>query len=191
MATPARPSDTRTGRGRDAIRGLAATLLLAALALPLAGCQMPQAEAVTGRHAPDYAAVDLEGRKVNLADLRGQVVVLNIWATWCYPCRKEMPALEEMHRELERNGLVVLAVSVDAASASGEIRDFLTELGLTLPVLHDSRATVSRTFSTRGVPETFLIGADGVLRHHWIGRIDPRSESVRGPVMAALRDMHS
>jgi cytochrome c biogenesis protein CcmG, thiol:disulfide interchange protein DsbE len=165
--------------------------LLAGLTLLLTGCEMPPPVAAMGMPVPEYAAVALDGEEISLRQLRGQVVLLNIWATWCYPCRKEMPELEAMHRELEGNGLVVVAVSVDAAGANREIREFLDELGLTMQVLHDSRSDISRTFSTRGVPETFLIGADGVLRHHWIGRIDARSESVRGPVMAALREMHS
>jgi peroxiredoxin len=147
--------------------------------------------ATTGERVPQYAAADLDGHKVSLQDMRGEVVLLNIWATWCFPCRREMPGLEELHRELKASGLNVVAVSVDGAGATGEIREFLDELGLTMQVLHDSRADVSRVFATRGVPETFLIGADGVLRHHWIGRIDARSHSFREPVLAALRDLHS
>jgi peroxiredoxin len=158
--------------------------------LLLGACQAPDVVTV-GKLVPDYGAVDLDGTPVRLAELRGEVVLLNVWATWCYPCRREMPGLEELHRELEPSGLNVIAVSVDAAGAAGDIREFLDELGLTMAVLHDSRADVSRAFSTMGVPETFLIGADGTLLHHWRGRIDAHSESVRGPVRAALAAMHS
>jgi peroxiredoxin len=166
-----------------------ALLLLAAGTLLLGACRAPEVVTV-GSRVPDYAARDLDGAPVRLAELRGEVVLLNVWATWCYPCRREMPGLEELHRELEGAGLRVIAVSVDAAGAAGEIRDFLDELGLTMAILHDSRGDVSRTFSTMGVPETFLIGADGTLLHHWRGRIDARSESVRGPVREALSRMH-
>lgn len=166
-------------------------LALAAAALLAPGCTAPPAVAATGQRVPDYAAVNLAGQQVSLRELRGEVVLLNIWATWCFPCRREMPGLEEMHRELREHGLNVVAVSVDAAGAVGEIREFLDELDLTMQVLHDSRSDISRVFATRGVPETFLIGADGVLRHHWIGRIDARAESFRAPVLAALRDLHS
>jgi peroxiredoxin len=166
-------------------------LIVFAMAALLAGCNVTPEFAVQGQRVPQYAAADLGGREVRLQDLHGEVVLLNIWATWCYPCRREMPGLEELHRELSASGLNVVAVSVDAAGAAGEIREFLDELGLTMQVLHDSRSEISRVFATRGVPETFLIGADGVLRHHWIGRIDARSEAVRGPVLAALRDLHS
>jgi cytochrome c biogenesis protein CcmG, thiol:disulfide interchange protein DsbE len=166
------------------------TAALAATVL-LSGCIDAPETATKGERVPHYAAADLDGRQVSLKELKGEVVLLNIWATWCYPCRREMPELEELHRELKASGLNVVAVSVDAPGAAGEIREFLDELGLTMQVLHDSKADVSKVFSTRGVPETFLIGADGVLRHHWIGRINARSPSVRDPVLAALRDLHS
>jgi peroxiredoxin len=158
------------------------------VALPLGACTAPDPLVVGGR-VPDYAAADLDGNEVRLRDLRGQVVLLNIWATWCYPCRREMPGLEELHRELGGRGLTVVAASIDGPGSAGDIGEFLEELGLTMQVLHDARADVSRAFSTRGVPETFLIGVDGTLRHHWIGRIDARSESVRGPVRAAMTDL--
>jgi peroxiredoxin len=166
----------------------AALLVLAALAGAATGCAAPETAAV-GQRVPAYAAPDLSGDEVSLGELRGNVVLLNVWATWCYPCRREMPGLEELHRELDAQGLTVLAVSVDAQGNAGDIREFLEELGLTMPVAHDARADVSRVFSTRGVPETFLIGADGTLRHHWIGRIDARSESVRGPVRVAMAEL--
>lgn len=168
---------------------VAALLVAAAAAAALAACSLPDDTVAVGRSVPAYAAADLAGTEVSLRDLRGQVVLLNVWATWCFPCRREMPGLEELHRELAGRGLAVVAVSVDAAGAAGEIHDFLDELGLTMQVLHDARGDVSRVFATRGVPETFLIGADGTLRHHWIGRIDARSESVRGPVRTAMAEL--
>jgi peroxiredoxin len=164
------------------------TLLALMLTLLFTACELPETVEV-GRRVPDYEAPRLDGTQVSLKELRGQVVLLNVWATWCFPCRREMPGLEELHRELDGRGLTVLAVSVDALSNGADIREFLDELGLTMPVVHDGRADVSRVFQTRGVPETFLIGADGTLRHHWIGRIDARSESVRGPVYAALAEL--
>jgi peroxiredoxin len=168
------------------------SLLLCALAAGLgAGCVDVPEHAEVGRRVPAYAAADLAGESVALAELRGQVVLLNVWATWCFPCRREMPGLEALHRELEDAGLRIVAVSVDGASAAGEIRDFLDELDLTMLVLHDSRADVGRVFSTRGVPETFLIGRDGTLLRHWIGRIDAHSESIRAPVLQALADGNS
>lgn len=158
--------------------------LLLALAL-LAGCAPERAPRV-GVAAPSYRGHDLEGQPVDLAALRGAVVVVNVWATWCQPCRRELPALQELQDQHARDGLRVIAVSIDAAGGAPEIRAFLDEHGIDLTVVHDSRQRVTRAFGTTGVPETFLIGRDGLLRHHWLGRIDARSPSVRAPVYAAL-----
>jgi peroxiredoxin len=166
-----------------------AALLMSAVALLTVACVEPGDVVSEGRPVPDYGAADLEGQQVRLADLRGEVVLLNVWATWCYPCRREMPGLEELHRELAEAGLNVIAVSVDQAGATADIREFLAEHDLTMTVLHDSGAEIGRRFSTRGVPETFLIGVDGTLRRHWIGRIDAHSAGVRQPVLEALAEV--
>jgi peroxiredoxin len=182
-------SAARSSRVRGAVS--ARVRMLAALlpaVLLLGACMEPQRRVEVGERVPQFAAPTLEGEQLGLRELRGEVVLLNVWATWCYPCRREMPGLEALHRELSDAGLRVVAVSVDAAGAAGDIREFLDELGLTMLVLHDSRAEVSRAFSTIGVPETFLIGSDGTLVRHWIGRIDAHSESVRRPVLDALAE---
>lgn len=164
--------------------------LLATLLAGIASAACARPEVVeTGRPVPDYTAQDLEGRTVRLADLRGEVVLLNVWATWCWPCRREMPGLEMLHRELAGRGLRVLAVSVDAGGAAGDVRAFIDELDLTMPVLHDPARVIERRFSTLGVPETFLIGADGTLRRHWRGRIDAHSPAIVNPVQQALLEI--
>ena len=141
---------------------------------------------MVGGRAPAFEAATVEGERVSLAELRGEVVLLNVWATWCFPCIREMPSLEALHRELASEGLRVVGVSVDAAGDVGDIRAFVEEHGLSMTILHDPEQRVARAFATRGVPETFLIGRDGTLLKHWIGRIDGRAESVRGPVREAL-----
>ncbi|HET7132605.1 MAG TPA: TlpA disulfide reductase family protein, partial [Gammaproteobacteria bacterium] len=142
----------------------AAALALAASGL-LGACAVERAPEV-GQHAPGYAASTLDGGTVRLSDLHGEVVLLNLWATWCFPCRREMPSLEALHREHREHGLRIVAVSVDAAGATREIRAFLDELGISFLTLHDPDQRVARAFRTRGLPETFLIGRDGrILRH--------------------------
>jgi cytochrome c biogenesis protein CcmG, thiol:disulfide interchange protein DsbE len=158
---------------------------LLAVLLAASGCEMAEG-AVVGRRAPAFEAATVEGERVSLADLRGEVVLLNVWATWCFPCIREMPSLEALHRDLAGEGLRVVGVSVDAAGGVEDIRAFVEEHGLSMTILHDPEQRVARAFATRGVPETFLIGRDGTLLKHWIGRIDGRSESVRGPVREAL-----
>ena len=150
------------------------------------GCGMAEGAEV-GRAAPAFEAATVDGERVSLADYRGEVVLLNVWATWCFPCIREMPSLDALHRDLSDEGLRVVAVSVDGAGDVGDIRAFVAEHGLSMTILHDPQQRVPRAFATRGVPETFLIGRDGTLLKHWIGRVDGRSESVRGPVREALR----
>ncbi|HSJ05076.1 MAG TPA: TlpA disulfide reductase family protein [Longimicrobiales bacterium] len=160
--------------------------LTAAVALAASACVEPPGRVAVGERVPSYSARDLEGRSVELRELRGEVVLLNVWATWCFPCRREMPALERLHRELGDRGLRIVAVSIDAASATRDIREFVEEHGLTFDILHDPAQDVTRHFNTIGVPETFLIDAQGRLRLHWLGRIDPQGESVRGAVLDAM-----
>jgi cytochrome c biogenesis protein CcmG, thiol:disulfide interchange protein DsbE len=169
-----------------ASRAAAVLALLAALAA--AGCVDAPASVAVGEPVPSFAAKDLDGHAVDLRDLRGEVVLLNVWATWCFPCRREMPAFEELHRELGDQGLRIVAVSVDAAGATSDIRDFVHEYDLSFDILHDPARHVSRAFQTIGVPETFLIDARGRLRRHWIGRIDPRADGIRSPIVEALTE---
>jgi peroxiredoxin len=164
-------------------------LPLLGLALLLLGACSEEARSgmvAAGNPAPQYAAPLLGGDTVSLAALRGEVVVLNIWATWCPPCREEMPGLQALHDTYGAHGLRVLGVSIDNASAAPEVRRFLDENAISFTILHDADETVTRTFRTLGVPETFLIDREGQLVKRWTGKIDPMSESVRGPVREAL-----
>ena len=130
-----------------------------------------------GTIAPDFAARDLSGKPVTLEDLRGEVVLLNIWATWCPPCREEMPSMERLHRALEPEGLRVVAVSIDAAPGSvdpsgrlgGDIPGFAREMGLTFTMWHDPDGSIQRTYRTTGVPESFVIDRSGTIIKKVIG----------------------
>ncbi|CAN5658035.1 hypothetical protein BH23GEM9_BH23GEM9_23650 [soil metagenome] len=163
-------------------------LLAAMLMTGAAACTAPPARVAVGELAPAFAAARLDGANVSLRELQGEVVLLNVWATWCFPCRREMPAFEDLHRDLGTAGLHVIAVSIDAASAARDVAEFIAEYDLTFDILHDPAQQVTRAFQTIGVPETYLIGADGRLLRHWIGRIDPRADNIRGPVIEALRE---
>jgi thiol-disulfide isomerase/thioredoxin len=121
-----------------------------------------------GRPAPPVRAVDLQGRPVALAQLRGQVVLLNIWATWCAPCREEMPSLERLHRRLAPEGLRIVAVSVDEG-ARRVVADFARRFGLTFAIWHDPANRVGRAYRITGLPESFLIDRDGVIVKRVIG----------------------
>jgi cytochrome c biogenesis protein CcmG, thiol:disulfide interchange protein DsbE len=130
-----------------------------------------------GSRAPEVAATDMNGEEVRLSGLRGQVVLLNIWATWCPPCRQEMPSMERLHRELGDEGLKIVAVSVDAAPGQvdatgkpgGDVDAFAREMGLTFAIWWQPSGQIGRAYRTTGIPETFLIGKDGRIVKKVIG----------------------
>lgn len=125
-----------------------------------------------GTAAPAYSATSLAGDTVSLEDYRGRVVLLNIWATWCAPCIREMPALERLHRTLSAEGLSVVAVSVDASTpglGAADVRGFVDELGLTFTVLLDPGGEIERLFRVGGLPMTFLIDREGRVLERVVG----------------------
>ncbi|MDQ3389492.1 MAG: TlpA family protein disulfide reductase [Gemmatimonadota bacterium] len=155
------------------LRGLALTLGVVAC-----GGEGPAPAPSVGSPAPAYEAVSLAGDSVSLARLRGKVVLLNVWATWCVPCREEIPALEKLHRRLAPSGLEVVGVSVDAAGAAGDVRSFVREYGATYPIWMDPGERVSTVFRIIGVPTTFLIGADGAILWKHVGPVRVDDEAL-------------
>ena len=129
----------------------------------------------TGTVAPTFVATDMQGDTVSLADYTGKVVLLNIWATWCRPCRTEMPSLQRLYEALESDpeaeDFEILAVSVDVAlgqrdpsgNLGGDLRAFAHELDLTFPILHDPSGDIMRVYQAVAVPESFVIGKDGLI----------------------------
>jgi cytochrome c-type biogenesis protein len=159
---------------------------LAAMAILLAGaCSQPASFGRVGDPAPDYRAVNLAGDSVSLAGLRGQVVLLNVWATWCIPCRKEIPELQALHQEYEARGLRVVGVSVDDGNADADVRDFIQRYGVTYAVLRDPAEQVSTAFFVPGVPATFLIDRRGTIAWR---RLGPFTTSDPG-LQSALRQV--
>jgi cytochrome c biogenesis protein CcmG, thiol:disulfide interchange protein DsbE len=146
------------------------------------------AAVAVGAPAPDFRAVTVDStpRMRTLADYRGQVVLLNVWATWCGPCRVEMPSMEALHRDFAPKGLRVVAVSIDQIAGAPQIRDYARELGLTFDILHDSAQGISRTYQVQGYPQSFVIGRDGTIRRKWIGPEDWNSASNRALITALL-----
>jgi cytochrome c biogenesis protein CcmG, thiol:disulfide interchange protein DsbE len=142
---------------------------------------------VVGSDAPPLRAVTLDAAKrpVTLADYKGKVVLLNVWATWCEPCRVEMPSIEKLHREFGARGLSVVAVSVDDAGTEDHIREFASELGLTFQIVHDPTQATKAAWQVAGYPETFIIGREGKIRKKVIGAADWSSEANR----ALLREL--
>lgn len=127
-----------------------------------------------GVKAPDFKVTTIDSipKTKTLADYRGQVVLINIWATWCGPCRIEMPSIEMLHQAYKSKGLKIVAISVDDPGTDEGIRSFVKEYGLTFEILHDNggqEGRVSRDFQTSGYPETLIIGRDGIIRRKLLG----------------------
>ena len=127
-----------------------------------------------GSRAPEFSAHTVpEGSALpvsrKVADYEGKTVLLNIWATWCGPCRDEMPRIEHLHKELGAAGLTVVAVSIDNPGMADAIRDFRKQMGLSFEILYDESGRIRDDYQTSGVPETFLIDKHGVIRRRLIG----------------------
>ena len=124
-----------------------------------------------GDEAPNFRLRDMKGKMVALSDLRGKVVLLNFWATWCGPCRIEMPAMEQLYRAYPRKDFEILAVSTDAQGVA-VTRPFQQENNLTFPILHDADFRVGLAYGARSLPMTFIVDRRGVVRQQIFGARD-------------------
>ncbi|MCJ7512353.1 MAG: TlpA family protein disulfide reductase [Anaerolineales bacterium] len=127
---------------------------------------------VVGAPAPDFTLETLDGRSVSLSDYRGQVVLLNFWATWCGPCKLEMPSLERAQQSAGAKGFQVLAVNFDESEA--DVQGFQDELGLSFPLLLDPGAVVQRLYRVLGYPTSYWIDRDGTVAAVHIGMMSER-----------------
>jgi peroxiredoxin len=125
---------------------------------------------VAGKAAPDFTLPSIDGQQVSLQQYRGKVVFLNFWATWCIPCREEMPGLEQLHQKYQSEGLVVLAI--DLKESAEQVKTFFQKHGLSFPSLLDQQGSVFRDYLVAGMPTTYLIGRDGKLFARGIGGRD-------------------
>jgi cytochrome c biogenesis protein CcmG, thiol:disulfide interchange protein DsbE len=148
------------------------------IAVSACGEDAPPADAP---EAPEYRSVTLQGDTVDLADFRGEVVLLNVWATWCAPCRVEIPELQALHEAHAAQGLRVIGVTVDSRNAMDDVHAFIDEFGMTYDVWVDPDHSVLDRFGAAGVPITVLIDRDGRVAWRHLGmfqREDPRLVSA-------------
>lgn len=145
---------------------------------------------VVGTEAPDFRAATLDStpKQVTLADYKGEVVLLNVWATWCLPCRVEMPSIEKLHEAYAPKGLKIVAVSIDDPGTEKQIRDFIKSFGLTFQVLHDPKNVISDDYQIGGYPETFVIGRDGIIRKKVMEATDWNSPENRALIERLLAE---
>jgi thiol-disulfide isomerase/thioredoxin len=160
-------------------------LLFVAAMAPLAGtqgspatAQAPSRELVPWMRGatPTLMLADLNNHTHTLAEYKGKTVVVNFWATWCEPCREEMPSLQRLARRMADRNLVVL--TVDAGEAPERIRRFVAQTGIDLPVLLDRDSNTARAWQARVYPTSYVIGPDGQIRYYYVGALDWNADRV-------------
>ena len=124
--------------------------------------------------APDFSLPTTDGRELRLNDFRGRPVFINFWATWCIPCRQEMPIIQQVFEERSKEGLAVLAV--DMGETTGQVSFFARKYGLSFPLLLDENEEVSYTYEIFAIPSSFFVDSDGVIRAIKIGAFSSKRE---------------
>ena len=147
----------------------------------------PPEGAQIGMRAPDYRVVNvMTGDSIGLrSGYDGKVVLINVWATWCIPCRKEMPSMERLWSEFRNEGFAIAAVSVDDAPAE-KVRAFAEELHLTFDILHDRSNNIQPAYQTLGVPQSYLLDRQGRIAHIEIGEVEWDSDANRARIAELL-----
>lgn len=175
-----------TRRGASPLTGRAGVLALAGVLLAGCGIEAPQGPPRAGDPLPAFAAAGLDGAEVRLADYRGQALILNLWATWCPPCRAEMPYLQELQDEFGAAGLRVVGVSVDDTGARPSLEAFLRESGVTYDILLDPDMITMDLFGVLGLPATFLVDPSGTVTHVRTGPVMEGDERFLAQIRAIL-----
>ena len=144
-------------------------LTMLCLVCLLASCGQRPEVAEVGKPAPDFTLVDTKGKTWKLAELKGQVVFLNFWATWCPPCREEMPSMQEVHASLPEDKFTMLAVLSNDDPALADA--MAAKIGTTFPILIDPANKAGQAYGLTGVPETYIIDKQGILREKFMGAV--------------------
>lgn len=164
-------------------RTLYITILAAALAWTFVGADQAGTSTAgeipaprEGFLAPDFTLKTPDGESITLSELRGQAVLVNLWATWCPPCRAEMPAMQKMYGEYKERGFVVLAVNTTYQDDPSAVVPFTQKYGLTFPILLDETGVVAEKYELRSLPSSFFIDRNGIIQEVVIG--GPMSEAL-------------
>ena len=130
----------------------------------------------TGFLAPEISLLDSNGKEITLSELRGQPVIINFWATWCPPCKAEMPAMQRAYLDYEDEEVIILAINLINQDALPAVKQFVDEFDITFPILLDNQGTVSNTYQISSLPTTYFIRKDGVISEVVIG--GPMAEAL-------------
>lgn len=160
--------------------------LMMALALTVFTATSIASSGLEGRAAPDFALKSSTGKNMRLSEFRGDVVMINFWATWCGPCRQEMPLLDELYERYERVGFNLLGVNID--DDSRRAMQMIEELGVDFPVLFDARKEVSRLYEVEAMPVTVLVDREGNVRYVHHGYKPGYEDAYLDQVRSLLRE---
>ena len=139
-----------------------------------------------GDKAPDFTLKAMSGKNLKLAEQRGQIIVLNFWASWCGPCRKEMPVLQKFYEKYQDLGVSVWGVNVEQENQAG--RDFLADLNLSFPILFDDSNTISADYQVEAMPTTVILDRDGVIRYTFKGYRDGYEKKYAKAIKKLIRE---
>ena len=148
------------------MKKLAFLIMTGWLVLLIAGCGESPVASV-GKPAPDFDTIDLNGDIWSLSKLKGQVVFINFWATWCAPCREEMPSMQRLYAKLPKDKFKMIALYNRDKPAI--VKDFVAKLGINMPILDDQENIIGKRYGLTGLPETFIVDKQGVIREKFIG----------------------
>jgi thiol-disulfide isomerase/thioredoxin len=148
--------------------------------------QAPAAAAVEGGMAPDFSIKDLDGREIKLSSLKGKVVMVNFWATWCPPCKEEIPSMMKLNKSMEGQPFQMLAISIDEGGKAA-VEKYFKASGNLLPAYLDSDGVISQGYGITGVPETFILDRNGMIQKKVVGGMDWSSPDVRSFLIALTK----
>jgi len=160
--------------------------LLTGFALAVLATSSLAASDLSGLPAPDFALKSSTGENLRLSEYRGDVVMINFWATWCGPCRQEMPLLDQLYTRYERVGFSLLGINID--DDSERAMDMIKELGVSFPVLFDARKEVSQLYGVDAMPVTVLVDREGTVRHVHKGYKPGYEEMYLDQIRSLLRE---
>jgi cytochrome c biogenesis protein CcmG, thiol:disulfide interchange protein DsbE len=177
------PDDSRV---KQFSRARKSTLAAALSALCLVAGAAALARALEpGDRAPELSGASLDGQAISLATLRGKVVLIDFWASWCAPCKEEMPFIERLYRRLRSQGLIVVGVSVDAERENA--RDFIAQLKVSFPIVHDAKHAIADRFKPPRMPTSYVLDREGKIRHVHEGWRKEDEREVEQEITALLR----
>jgi len=149
-------------------------VMLLALGVVATSCPNEAPAPEVGKLAPDFELNTLDGQSIALSQLKGTPVVVNFWATWCGPCRHEMPFLQQIYEDWPEETLVLLTINI--AESSSKVAQFMQSEGFSFTVLLDSNANVAQKYNVMGIPSTFFIDKDGVIQKIKVGPFRSKAE---------------